>query len=143
MQFRFRGSRHESAVAQLSTLGGITHHTIMTALLAVLDFKDYAIIAGIVVVFAGGAAYTARPEINLLRLERQMRELQQKLDALLKHQGIEMPTPPASDLSPEVQMMAKDPYQKIAAINLYRQEHPGVGLAEAKERIEEFCKTGR
>jgi hypothetical protein len=114
----------------------------MTELFAVLDFKDYAIIAGIVAVFSGGAAYTARPDINLRRLEWQIRELQQKLDALLKHQGIELPTPPASDLSPEVQMMAKDPYQKIAAIKLYREEHPGVGLAEAKKRIEEFYKTG-
>ena len=26
-QFRYRGSRHESAVAQLSTLDGTTHHT--------------------------------------------------------------------------------------------------------------------
>ena len=115
----------------------------MTPLLAVLEFKDYAIIAGIVMVFAGGAAYTARPEINLLRLQRQMNELQQRLDALLKHHGIQMPTTLPSDLSPDVQLMAKDPYQKIAAIKLYREEHPGVGLAEAKERIEEFSKTGR
>jgi len=123
--------------------GGITYHIIMTTLFAVLVFKDYAIIAVIVAVFSGGAAYTARPDINLQRLERQVRELQQKLDALLKHHGIELPTPPASDLSPEVRMMAKDPYQKIAAIKLYRKEHPGVGLAGAKERIEEFYKTGQ
>jgi ribosomal protein L7/L12 len=115
----------------------------MTPLLATLEFNDYAIIAGIVVVFAGAAAYTVRPDINLQRLERQMRELQQKLDALLKHEGIELPTPPASDMSPEVQMMANDPRQKISAIKLYRQEHPGVGLAEAKNRIEEFNKIGR
>ena len=115
----------------------------MTPFLAVLEFSDYAILAGIVIVFAGGAAFTARPEVNLQRLERQMRELQQKLDALLKHEGIEMPSPPPSDLSPENQMLARDPAQKIAAIKLYRQEHPGAGLAEAKERIEEFCKSGR
>lgn len=115
----------------------------MTALLAVLEFKDYAMIACIVVIFAGGAAYTTRRDINLLRLERQIRELQQKLDALLKHQGIEMPAPTPSDLSPELQLMARDPSQKIAAIKLYRQENPGAGLAEAKERIEEFYKSGR
>jgi ribosomal protein L7/L12 len=115
----------------------------MTSLLAVLEFSDFCVIAGIVAAFAGGAAYTARPNINLLRLERQIRELQQKLDALLKHQGIEMPTPPPSDLSPEVQLLARDPDQKIAAIKLYRQEHPGVGLAEAKQRIEEFYGNGR
>lgn len=115
----------------------------MTSLLAVLEFSDFVIIAAIVAAFAGGAAFTTRPNINLLRLERQMQELQQKLDALLKHQGIEMPTPPPSDLSPELQFMARDPHQKIAAIKLYRQEHPGAGLAEAKERIEEFYRNGR
>jgi len=30
---------------------------------------------------------------------------------------------------------------KIAAIKLYREEHPGVGLAEAKTKIEEFNKS--
>jgi hypothetical protein len=29
LQFRYRGSRHESAVAQLFSLGHISHHTIM------------------------------------------------------------------------------------------------------------------
>jgi ribosomal protein L7/L12 len=108
-----------------------------------LEFSDYAIIAGVVIVFAGGAAFTARPAVNLQPLERQMREMQQKLDALLKHAGIELPAPPASDVSPELQMMARDPSQKIAAIKRYREEHPGTGLREAKERIEEFCRTGR
>jgi glutamate-1-semialdehyde aminotransferase len=115
----------------------------MTALLAVLEFTDFAIIAGIVVIFAGGAAYTARQDINLGRLERLTRDLQQKLDALLKHQGIEMPTAPPSDMSLELQFMAKDPHQMIDAIKLYRKENPGTGLAEAKQRIEKFYKTGR
>jgi len=115
----------------------------MTALLSVLEFQDYAVIAGLVVVFAGGAAYTARPEVNLLGLQRQLNELQQRLDALLKHHGIELPAPAPSDLSPELQLMAKDPSKKIAVIKRYRQEHPGTGLAEAKQRIEEFEKTGR
>jgi ribosomal protein L7/L12 len=116
----------------------------MTAFLAVFEFSDYCIIAAIVAAFAGGAVYTTRPSnLNLLRLQRQVQELQQKLDALLKHHGIEMPTPPPSDLSPEVQLLSRDPEQKIAAITLYRKEKPGVGLAEAKERIEEFYKSGR
>jgi ribosomal protein L7/L12 len=115
----------------------------MTPLLAVLEFTDYAIIAGIVFIFAGGAAYTTRQNVNLMRLERQMRELQEKLDALLKHQGIEMPKPTPSDLSPELQFMAKDPQLKIAAIKRYREENPGTGLAEAKKRIEAFYQTGK
>lgn len=80
-------------------------------------------------------------DANMQRLTFEVRDLQKKLDALLKQQGIEIA--PASDLSPGLQMMAKDPRQKIAAIKLYRDEHPGVGLAEAKQRIEQFSETGR
>ena len=112
----------------------------MTALIAVLEFSDYAIIAGIVIVVAAGVTYARRPDSNLQRWERQMRELHQKLDALLKHQGVEMPAPSPSGLSPEVELLARDPSQKIAAIKLYRNENPGVGLAEAKAKIEEFYK---
>ena len=116
----------------------------MTPLLATtLEFGDFAIIAWIVVVFAGAAAYTTRRDDHLQRLERQVRELQRKLDALLRHQGIEMPPPPPSGLSPEVKLLAKDPAQKIAAIKLYREENPGVGLAEAKAKIEEFYQSSR
>ena len=111
-------------------------------MLAVLEFRDYFILIVVMAAIAG-ATYTRRPAINLPRLERQMRELQDKVDVLIKHLGIEMPPPPPSDMSPEVKMMAKDPNQKIAAIKLYRDENPGTGLAEAKQRIEEFSKTGR
>jgi ribosomal protein L7/L12 len=51
-----------------------------------------------------------------------------------------MPTPPPSGLSPQVELLARDPDRKIAAIKLYREEHPGTGLAEAKLIIEEFYK---
>ena len=115
----------------------------MIPLLAVLEFGDFAIIAFIVLLFTGGAVYGSRKDMSLIRLQRQVGELQQKLDALLKHQGIEMPTPQPSDMSPELQLMAKYPQQKIAAIKLYREENPGVGLADAKRRIEEFYKTGQ
>ncbi len=80
------------------------------------------------------AVYSSRKDMSLIRLERHARELQQKLDALLKHQGIEMPTPQPSDMSPELQLMAKYPQQKIAAIKLYRgRENPGVGLAGTRK----------
>lgn len=95
---------------------------------AVLDFTDYAVIAVIVSVFAGGASLFTRQQVNVSRLER-------KLDALLKHQGVALPT----KLSPEVQMMARDPSQKIAAIKLHREQNPGLGLAEAKADVEEFA----
>ena len=110
----------------------------MTTLLAILEFNDYAFIAVIVAVFAAGAAFTKRREIDLRRVERRLKVLQQKLDALLKHEGIEPPPPPPSGLSPEVERLASDPTTKIAAIKLYREQNPGVGLAEAKAKIEDF-----
>lgn len=120
----------------------------MATLFAILELKDYAIIAIIVAVFAGGATAltTNRPEINLTYLELlefKMNLLQKKLDALLKHQGIDLPTPPPSGLSPEVEYLASVPGRKIAAIRLYRQQNPGVGLAEAKAKIEKYCHDSR
>ena len=51
------------------------------------------------------------------------------------------PTP--SDMSPLLQFMSKYPHQKIAAIKLYREENPRTGLADARQRIDDFRKTGR
>ena len=101
----------------------------MTTLLAILESRDYGFIAVIVMMFAGAAIVRAPRRADLRRLER-------KLDALLKHQGVGWPL----GVSPEVQQMAKDPKQKIAAIKLYMEENPGVGLLEAKEKIEGICK---
>ena len=100
----------------------------MTPLIAVLDFGDYAVIAFIVIVFAGGASFAARQRLDLRRVER-------KLDALLKHQGIELP----SRLSPEVQLLARDPSKKIAAIKLHREQNPGLGLADATQEVEDLA----
>src|SRR5271166_5337647 len=113
----------------------------MTTLFSVLEFQDYAIIAVIVAVFAGGAAFVKSPDVDRLRLELQVRELQRKLDALLKHEGIELPQPPPSGLSPEVEQLASQPGTRIAAIKLYRDQNPGTGLREAKERIEAFYNS--
>jgi len=113
----------------------------MTTLLATLEFNAFATIAAmaaIVMIFAAGAACTKGSDGNMRLLAVQMREVQKKLDALLKHHGIELPPPPASGLSPEVERLAGDPHTKIAAIKLYRQENPGTGLREAKEVIEAF-----
>ena len=113
----------------------------MPTLLGVLEFGDFAIIAGIGFLFAGSAAYSTRQRIDLGRLERQLDWLHQKMDALLKHQGIELPPPPPSGLSPEVERLASDPSTKIKAIKLYREQNSGVGLAEAKAKIEAFPKS--
>jgi len=95
----------------------------MTTLLTVLEFGDYA---AIVITFAGGVSFLARQQLDVHRLER-------KLDALLQHHGVPLP----SRVSPEVQSLAKDPAKKIAAIKLHRKQNPGLGLAEAKAEVEE------
>lgn len=96
----------------------------------VLGFSDFAIIAWLLIVFAGAAAFTSRRLADSRRIER-------KLDALLKHQGI---CAPQAVLSEEVQRLARDPSQKIAALKLHR-EQTGLGLADAKEDIEDFVKA--
>ena len=114
----------------------------MTTLLAVLDFHDLAIGAAIGAVIGWlSVGITYKGDVNVKLLALQMRELQKKLDALLKHEGIEMPPPPASGLSPELERLASLPDTKIAAIKLYRQENPGASLREAKEKIEAFYKS--
>ncbi len=115
----------------------------MTTLLATADFNYVWVAAGAgaLVGYLSGANGCKKLEASVQRLTFQVSDLQKKLDALLKHEGVVMP-PSTSDLSPEIQMMARDPHQKIAAIKLYREAHPGTGLAEAKERIEKFYNTG-
>ena len=115
----------------------------MTTLMATLAPRDLLVILAVVLAFIGGTAFSKGPSIELLRLELQVRDLQKKMDALLKHQGIVMPPPPASGLSPEVERLASDPNSKIAAIKLCRLENPGLGLREAKLKIEEFYNSRR
>lgn len=104
----------------------------MTSMLATtFEFGDFAIIAWIVVVFAGATAYTTRQPVDLRRIER-------KLDALMQHQGVSLP--PQAVMSDEVKQLARDPAGKIAAIKLYR-EQTGLGLAKAKSDVEEYIKT--
>jgi ribosomal protein L7/L12 len=99
----------------------------MTPLLAILEFGDYAVIAVIVIIFAGGASFAAQQRLDLHRVER-------KLDAVLKHHSVEF-------LSPEVQLLAKDPSKRITAIKLHREQNPGLGLADAKREIEDFARS--
>ena len=106
----------------------------------VLNLSDFLVIGAIVLCFAG-AAYAKGPDVRLQLLSLQVRVLQKKLDALLQHQGIVMPVPPPSGLSQEVELLASVPDTKIAAIKQYREENPGVGLREAKGKIEAFYKS--
>jgi hypothetical protein len=100
----------------------------MTSLLGILETSDYAAITVIVLVFTTCASFATRQRVDLRRLER-------KLDALLQHQGVDLP----SRLSPEVQLLARDPGRKIAAIKLHREQNPGLSLADAKAEVENFA----
>lgn len=115
----------------------------ITVLLADLEPSSYLplflmILSACLLALSAGS----RSGVNTLRLERELALVQQKLDLLLKHAGIEAPTP-LSGMSPEVRRLASSPATKIAAIKLYREENPGVGLAEAKTAIEMFAEGRR
>ena len=97
---------------------------------AVLEFSDYAIIAGL---FAGGsAAYASFRPTDAARLAR----LERKIDAMHRHLTIEYVDPASPEgLSEEVQKLANNPAKKIQAIKLHR-EQTGVGLKDAKDAVE-------
>src|SRR5437868_1090174 len=97
------------------------HYRAMISLLAAMDFKDLAIGAavGAVIAYLAGGAASSKEALNIRLLALQVRELQQKLDALLKYHGVELPPPPASGFSPELERLASLPDTKIAAIQLY------------------------
>lgn len=69
-------------------------------------------------------------------LRAQLDRIEQKLDLLLRVQGIATPepSPPVQDHTQEYKQLLRRG-QKIQAIKLYR-ERTGVGLREAKEAIE-------
>jgi hypothetical protein len=64
------------------------------------------------------------------RAQDRLGRLERKLDALLKHQGIDL----YSQLPPEITELLRQG-KKIEAIKLYR-ETTGVGLAQAKDQVE-------
>lgn len=106
-------------------------------LFAVLEFTDFAIIAAIVAVLAGGTA-AARSYFRPADRERLAR-VEQKIDLLLTHSGLDY-TPPAKAAW---QALADEgPTRKIAAIKAYREE-TGAGLAEAKQAVEDYIEGRR
>jgi ribosomal protein L7/L12 len=106
-------------------------------LFAVLEFTDFAIIAAIVAVLTGGAA-AARATFGLANRDRLAR-VEQKLDLLLTHAGLDYTPAPKSAW----QALADEgPSRKIAAIKAYRDE-TGVALAEAKRAVEDYIEGRR
>jgi len=75
-------------------------------------------------------------DTSIKRLERKVKRMDLSLSLLLNRMEFEIP----SQLSDRVKQMALDPYRKLEAIKLYREE-TGVGLKEAKEAIEEFIEN--
>ncbi len=103
-------------------------------LFAVLGLGDFAIIACLIIVLGAGTAASTRvrsPDPELLR------RVEQKLDLILSHLGIDYVPPPKSSW----QKLASDPMKKIAAIKAYREQHD-VGLAEAKKAVEDYIQGG-
>ena len=98
-----------------------------------LSFFDFAIITLLIIVFAGGTA-AARGYLNPAERKR-FHRIERKLDLLLQHNNLHY----EEDKAPTWQELADDPARKIGAIAAYREEH-GVGLAEAKEAVEEYIR---
>lgn len=101
-------------------------------LFAVLELTDFAIIAAIVAVLAGGLA-TRRASFGPADRHRLAR-IEQKLDLLLTHAGLQYT--PAEKAAWQT-LADEGPAQKIAAIKAYREE-TGAGLADAKRAVEEY-----
>jgi hypothetical protein len=64
-----------------------------------------------------------------------IRRIERKLDALLRHHGVD-----PFRLSDRVKQLAADSSRKIEAIKVYREE-TGAGLAEAEEAVESFINS--
>jgi hypothetical protein len=101
---------------------------------AALEFSHYVMIA-LVVILLGAL----RPALIMRQPSEwyRLRRLEQKIDLILTHLGLEYHDTIADLLSETVKALADDPSQKIAAIKLHRQE-TGCQLKEAKDAIEAY-----
>ena len=100
--------------------------------MVIADGFIYACLLAIVLI----TLFSIQSSIN--RLERKMKRLELSLSLLLNRMEVEVP----SRLSERVKQMALDPYRKIEAIKIYREEN-GTGLKEAKEAIEDFLDNNK
>jgi hypothetical protein len=104
-------------------------------LLALLVSSGWEMMAWIIliVLLTGGGAKI----LGALRPADQdrLRRIEHRLDLILTHLGIDYVPPPKAAW----QDLADDPGRKIAAIKAYREQH-GVGLAEAKQAVEDYIQ---
>ncbi len=105
-------------------------------LFGVLEFLDFAIIAGIVALLSGGTVVATASRFLPADRSRLLR-IEQKLDLIMMHLGLKY-VPPAEE---NWQALANDPARKIAAIKAYREQH-GVGLKDAKDAVERYVAGG-
>ena len=96
----------------------------MSAMLAALEFSDYAIIALLIIAFGGVAFVNHHMPASNPQLEREVREMQRKLDALLKCHGIKPPLPPPSGPPRATSVLDLLPEKKIAATTHYPDQKP-------------------
>ena len=105
---------------------------------AVLEFQDFAIMAAIVALLAGGSAYATSPVFTSARIN----QLDRKLDAIIQHLNIELPEALVKyGLSTRVCQLA-DEGKKIEAIKVHREE-TGVGLKEGRDAVEAYLNRSR
>jgi Ribosomal protein L7/L12 C-terminal domain len=116
----------------------VAHQKRSCTVFATLDLWDFCWISVIVSLFAGGsAAYSLKKPTNAWRLRR----IEDKLNLILKHLGLEYSDPALpGGLPDEVKVLADDPTKKILAIKLLR-EKTGIGLREAKDAIEAYMAS--
>jgi hypothetical protein len=110
-------------------------------LFALLEFGDFCIIAALIMVFAGGGAAATvyrRPRGRRTVDRERLQRIEDKLDLVLTHLGVKYAPPPKA----EWQGIADDPNRKIKAIKVFREQH-GVGLAEAKDAVEDYIEGRR
>lgn len=73
--------------------------------------------------------------VKLEQVERHLKRLDYRMGLILQHLNVDLGV--GTQLSEQVQTLARDPRRRIEAIKLYREE-TGAGLREAKEAIEAF-----
>jgi hypothetical protein len=103
-------------------------------LLGALELFDFAILFGMLVLLMAWRGRGAVPYVGPAERER-LKRLEAKLDMIMSHLGLEYTAPAKAAW----QGLADDPSRKIAAVKAYREQY-GVGLAEAKQAVEDYIR---
>ena len=110
-----------------------------------ISSSDFVLLGAIAVTAFVGARAGSRGRSDAAQAAR----LEQKIDLVLSQLGTESPVSPSSPpsipmavpLAPTMTDSVVDQIRrgrKIEAIKLYREQHPGTGLKEAKEAVDQM-----